>query len=689
MAKGHACKTRRGDFYETHIQIHRGYRFYDYNRSCITVLALAGCPDPNGGGGGDPEITGFSFIPADNLVEGNENVATGMSVGTFGDPQGGTLPFVYGLTGGEHKSSFSIDGTALKVAGTPLAAGTYNVAVTVTDGKGKVLTLPFRIEVRAAGEEGDRYLQGTVSITGQAKSGQTLTANIDFLEGDGTPAYQWQRAAGEYPFDADYEDIPGANQGTYLLTAADVGKKVRVRVGRAGYIDTKASDPQTVREDLPPPAKPAVNSNGGAVPIGSRITLSTGTEGAYIYFTLDGSNPDPADDTVARGRDSFTITIMKDCTLKAVACREDDETVSEMLEVPFTVTSPPVSLNWDEVRGHGLQDSIISQIAFGNGTFVAVTTGRKVAYSKDNGDSWSQGNGLGTALNNKGVMDLVFVNSKFFVLGTDAQMAYSEDGANWTSVSIGGNIFKYDTNATANVELVWDNVFGLAWGNNKYVAVGEKGTIAVSSDLETWTSASGLIENGNNETRNRCITYAKDKFILGTASDMKYSDNGTTWQNAAIANSNDDIIEVVYGGLAGEEQFYALTNGGSGYVFSSTDGVTWTKVIVDVLWDDVVGQHRIGLPATSTALATGGGRVVVVDTVGDIFYSDDKGVNWVARDYVKTGVFINSTRNNIVIRDIAYGKGVFIAVGGGSPADGSLAAHPGAMAISNLHEPRD
>jgi hypothetical protein len=99
-------------------------------------------------------------------------------------------------------------------------------------------------------------------------------------------------------------------------------------------------------------------------------------------------------------------------------------------------------------------------------------------------------------------------------------------------------------------------------------------------------------------------------------------------------------------------------------------------------------DQRTGFPSGTTALAAGGGRLVVVDTTGNIFWSDDKGVNWLARDYEQTGVFISSTRNNIAIRDIAYGNGVFIAVGGGSPS-GTDTVRPGTMAISNLHEARE
>jgi hypothetical protein len=658
----------------------------------IIVLALAGCPDAAGGGGGgggeDPEITWFDFTPESDLEEGSDNVTAGRTAGTFINPEGGTPPYTYSIIDGD--PGFSIDGTDLKIAGpSPLTQGSYSVTVKIVDSKGKEFARPVQIDVTSEGGGGeDEYLNGSVSITGRAVPGETLTANIASLEGTGTPKYQWQRTAGEYFWGADDENISGANQQTYQLTDADGGKKVRVQVGRTGYYNNITSDPKTVYAGLP--AKPAASPNGGPVSIGSIIDLSSVTPGVHLYYTDNGTDPDPVNEVGQAIGSSLPIT--KACTIKVVAAyRGDIEIVSDILEVSFTVTSPPSSLTWSAVTGHGLavENSIIGEIAFGNGKFVALATGKQVAYTSNNGDSWSKSDSLALALGSSGVMDLVFVNGKFFVLGTNAQMAYSEDGAAWTGATIGGDIFKYDTDATLNEELMLDDVCGLAFGSGVYVAAGQKGTIAYSPDLVTWTSASGRITNGDDETINRTIAYANGKFILGRLGGIKYSGDGTTWQDAVNPDhaAGNKYIAIVYGGPAGQEQFYALCDGGvQNSVFSSTDGTSWTKVLEGVRWSSL--NWRTGFPSGTTALAAGGGRLVVVDTAGDIFWSDDKGVNWLAQDYEQTGVFISSTRNNIAIRDIAYGNGVFIAVGGGSPS-GTDIIRPGTMAVSNLHEARE
>jgi hypothetical protein len=84
---------------------------------------------------------------------------------------------------------------------------------------------------------GDTVLSGTVSIDGNAKYGQPLTANIASLDGDGTPAFQWKRNTGT---------IPSATGQTYVLTDDDIGKTITVTVSRAGYTGSKTSNPTAV-----------------------------------------------------------------------------------------------------------------------------------------------------------------------------------------------------------------------------------------------------------------------------------------------------------------------------------------------------------------------------------------------------------------------------------------------------------
>ena len=68
-------------------------------------------------------------------------------------------------------------------------------------------------------------LSGTVTITGTAKYGETLSADYD---GSETVTYKWLR---------DGEEIDTATSNTYTLTVADIDREISVRVSAEGYSD--------------------------------------------------------------------------------------------------------------------------------------------------------------------------------------------------------------------------------------------------------------------------------------------------------------------------------------------------------------------------------------------------------------------------------------------------------------------
>jgi hypothetical protein len=79
-------------------------------------------------------------------------------------------------------------------------------------------------------------LSGTVSVSGKAQVGETLTA-VASLGGNGAVSYQWARGAA---------DIPGETRETYTLTEDDEGAAVWVRASRAGYAHSIRSEPTAV-----------------------------------------------------------------------------------------------------------------------------------------------------------------------------------------------------------------------------------------------------------------------------------------------------------------------------------------------------------------------------------------------------------------------------------------------------------
>jgi len=78
-------------------------------------------------------------------------------------------------------------------------------------------------------------LKGTVSISGTAQVGQTLTANTNSLIGTGTISYQWKRGSTNI-----------GTSRTYQVQTADVGSTITVSVTRAGNSGSVTSSPTAV-----------------------------------------------------------------------------------------------------------------------------------------------------------------------------------------------------------------------------------------------------------------------------------------------------------------------------------------------------------------------------------------------------------------------------------------------------------
>jgi len=132
------------------------------------------------------------------------------------------------------------------------------------------------------GGGGDPALTGTVSISGTAEAGQTLTAVTTALEGTGTITYQWKRGSA----------VVGTNSGTYQVQAADVGSTITVTVTRAGYTGSVTSEPTNVVTDPSLPALTGTVSISGTAAVGQTLTADTsalGGTGTITYQWKRGS----------------------------------------------------------------------------------------------------------------------------------------------------------------------------------------------------------------------------------------------------------------------------------------------------------------------------------------------------------------------------------------------------------------
>nr|WP_260981977.1 chitobiase/beta-hexosaminidase C-terminal domain-containing protein [Paenibacillus sp. 32O-W] len=122
---------------------------------------------------------------------------------------------------------------------------------------------------------------------------------------------------------------------------------------------------------LPPEqvAKPIASPAGSTVPSGTKVTLSTATDGATIYYTTDGSDP-------TRSSVEYTapIEVTSEMTIKAIAVKEgmlDSEVMEEYYKItplpaPANLTASAgdrsVTLKWEAVTGTGSVTYAVYQV---------------------------------------------------------------------------------------------------------------------------------------------------------------------------------------------------------------------------------------------------------------------------------------------------------------------------------------
>lgn len=234
----------------------------------------------------------------------------------------------------------------------------------------------------------------------------------------------------------------------------------------------------------------------------------------------------------------------------------------------------------------------------------------------------TQSDGLGTHYNSgntfiMGTADVTlfaeWTYSPFVAVGgSGARIRSTDAGVNWTDYQTGGT----------------DALYGIAYGNNYYVAVGYANGRRRSLDGKTWTNAAG------GGTTMNGIAFGNGYFVaVGNGGRRIRTTDGVGWADEVTGGNT--LRGVAYGNGV----FVAVGDGAT--IWRSTDtGLSWTDVS----------------PATQNlySVAFGNNVFVAVGNSGVRIRSVNNGVNW-----------IDETSGGGLLRGIAYGNGVFVAVGDG------------------------
>jgi hypothetical protein len=215
-----------------------------------------------------------------------------------------------------------------------------------------------------------------------------------------------------------------------------------------------------------------------------------------------------------------------------------------------------------------------------------------------------------------------------------------------------------------------DPINGVAWGNNKFLAVGgqnpgAKG--AVSSDGTSWTAvdiATGLF--GRYPSR---VAFLKDRFVASTGSGgaprVAYSEDGVSWTATGVGFGCK--------GLAYGNNVFVV-GGQQGKIAYSTDADNWTE-----LASAATTFTGTGAQGYINAIVYGSGRFVAGGGKGHVAVSTN-GADWTGVTGAET-IFDGG-----LINGMAYGNGRFVAVGGLDTGPGK-----GAFSIdgSNWYQTQD
>jgi hypothetical protein len=216
---------------------------------------------------------------------------------------------------------------------------------------------------------------------------------------------------------------------------------------------------------------------------------------------------------------------------------------------------------WTDLQT-GKEGEVYRAAAHGNGRFVAVGSfgGNNIYASTADGQTWDTG--IKDAKYVNYLRGLGFGRGAFLGLGGDPGavgdskpfVVTTMDGKAWTDP-----VFVTGKNMLRRV----------CWGNERFVAVGDRGRRATSPDGLQWTDTPDvkaidtLID----------VTFGQGRFVgVGLHGLRMTSEDGLTWSNRLVGEEGEHINSVIWTG----DRFVAV---GQGATYFSADGLKWERTV--------------------------------------------------------------------------------------------------------------
>ncbi|WP_169741350.1 fibronectin type III domain-containing protein [Andreprevotia chitinilytica] len=276
--------------------------------------------------------------------------------------------------------------------------------------------------------------------------------------------------------------------------------------------------------------------------------------------------------------------------------------------------------------GTALTTNTLTSVAYGNSNFVAVGAAGTVyaapySYTSTGGvTAWTKPTGLPASLSSN-LTSVIYDGTRFDAIGADGSTLVSTDTVTWTAATAatgGTNALAYgngvyvavgnggsiQSNATAALAGAWtaqlshttNNLYGVAYVNNKFVAVGASGTVLTSTDGVTWTSWASGTTNNLRQVAFGLSTYV----IVGDAGTVISSPDASTW-TVQTSPTTQNLYAVCFGL---DNQFIAV--GTAGTVAYSTTGATGSWAVANAGTTDLFSIAPAGV---FIAVGTAGANV--------------------------------------------------------------------------------
>ncbi len=230
----------------------------------------------------------------------------------------------------------------------------------------------------------------------------------------------------------------------------------------------------------------------------------------------------------------------------------------------------------------GKEGEMYRAVAFGNGRFVAVGSygGANIFASTADGETWD------TSRQDAGYVNFLrgigFGKEEFLGLGGDPGavgdsrpfVMTTPDGKSWSAASpvlVTQSLLpnSADSLGGANPPPSSKNMLRrVAYGNDLFVAVGDRGRRSVSQDAKAWSD----VPNAKAVDTLIDVAFGNGVFVgVGLHGLRTSTRDGVTWSDRVLGEEGEHINSIVWTG----ERFVAV---GQGATFFSADGLAWERI---------------------------------------------------------------------------------------------------------------